>query len=120
MALADFVAPDADLGWCEGPPRVGFWASFAVLLSPGLALRCAASGFPLLPQTPGQRVNVGFTLSHAPCFSISCSIFPLLFPVPWSPMGGPAVPRGSHPNPQPSTPAEGSLFSLYLSGKQLI
>lgn len=75
----------------------------------GYALCC--QWFPPAPTDPWAESECSFTLSHAPCISIPCSRLscPLVaHGYPWLP----AVPGGSHPNPQPSTPAEGSLSSL--------
>lgn len=106
-------------GMVWGPPRVSFRPSFAVLLSPGVAMHCAASGFPLLPQTPGQRVNV-----VSRCLMLPASLFLVAgSPVPLLPMGIP----GSQLCPEapiripsllPLLKAVSPVF--YLSGKQLI
>lgn len=106
-------------GMVWGPPHVSFRPSFAVLLSPGVAMHCAASGFPLLPQTPGQRVNV-----VSRCLMLPASLFLVAgSPVPLLPMGIP----GSQLCPEapiripsllPLLKAVSPVF--YLSGKQLI
>lgn len=105
------------------PPRQSPPSPSSFNLLHVLILNICPCGFLSLLQIPAQRANCGFMSPHAPHTELSywwASPFPLISHS--SAQGGPKSPclsGGSHLNslPQSPTPSEGSLSSLYLSGK---